>query len=186
MSYGNYDENFSTNYSYSPATASYSISSPSIGHRAEPMSQSSSMSTTWTNSSTATSPFSNGASELAPPGFPPGYYTLQRETNGEVYWLLRDDYQVSSEYPKTILVSRSEQKEFLVCLSEGCESMATPKRKADLERHYNACHNADSPRYDCPKRKCSRKGVYGFGRRDHLNEHLRDYHNVVIPKRGQY
>lgn len=30
--------------------------------------------------------------------------------------------------------------------------------------------------YDCPVKKCSRKGGLGFGRKDHLREHLKDVH----------
>ena len=55
-------------------------------------------------------------------------------------------------------------------------------RKADVNRHMKSQHE---PKYiDCPKNRCLRKGQSGFTRNDHLLEHLRQYHNETIEKRG--
>lgn len=55
-------------------------------------------------------------------------------------------------------------------------------RKADVARHDRSHHNRSF--MDCPRHRCSRKGESGFTRRDHLQEHLRQYHSMNIPKRG--
>jgi hypothetical protein len=54
-------------------------------------------------------------------------------------------------------------------------------RRADLTRHTQSMHN--SPPFDCPWRKCERKGDRGFPSLDHLIEHRRGYHHESIPKR---
>ena len=64
------------------------------------------------------------------------------------------------------------------CLSEGCESDFG--RVTDLKRHYNSVHVAS--RIDCPHKWCGRTGAYGFSRKDHFNEHLREVHKQDIPK----
>lgn len=57
-------------------------------------------------------------------------------------------------------------------------------RKADLQRHQSCVHDKDQmERLDCTFRKCTRKGVNGFLRKDHLTEHLRHFHNQKLPKR---
>jgi len=54
-------------------------------------------------------------------------------------------------------------------------------RMADLARHRKSIH--EKQYIDCPKRLCSRKGINGFTRNDHLVEHLRGYHGESISKR---
>jgi hypothetical protein len=45
-------------------------------------------------------------------------------------------------------------------------------------------HNKkESKIYECDAPRCSRKGSHGFTRKDHLTEHLRNYHHRSIPKR---
>ncbi|KAF2399598.1 hypothetical protein EJ06DRAFT_557391 [Trichodelitschia bisporula] len=55
-------------------------------------------------------------------------------------------------------------------------------RKADLTRHFECTHDENSKRFDCTMPRCSRKGREGFTRKDHLTEHLRNYHQQDIPK----
>ena len=58
-------------------------------------------------------------------------------------------------------------------------------RKADVARHHKSVH--DKQYFDCPKRNCSRKGINGFMRQDHLVEHLRGYHfDLELPIRRRY
>lgn len=61
------------------------------------------------------------------------------------------------------------------CSIEGCNSSFT--READRLRH-EIQHSADEhPKYPCPH--CHRhRGVKGFKRKDHLTQHLRNYHNI--------
>ena len=70
------------------------------------------------------------------------------------------------------------------CLYEGCEHIST--QFSDLKRHYKTHKAKDSAAsIDCPKRGCSRVGVHGFTRNDHLNQHLRDYHKQdILEKRN--
>ena len=37
--------------------------------------------------------------------------------------------------------------------------------------------------WDCPERGCGRRGVRGFSRKDHFNEHLKKVHANAIPTR---
>jgi hypothetical protein len=54
-------------------------------------------------------------------------------------------------------------------------------RPADLKRHHVVVH---SPSFtDCPIYGCTRKGPQGFTRKDHMNEHVRQFHHVDIKKR---
>ncbi|KAF2458707.1 hypothetical protein BDY21DRAFT_341094 [Lineolata rhizophorae] len=58
------------------------------------------------------------------------------------------------------------------------------RRSADLERHNQCVHHADSmPKLDCPVKNCGRVGQNGFKRPDHLTEHRRNFHRHDIPKR---
>ncbi|KAF2737463.1 hypothetical protein EJ04DRAFT_510329 [Polyplosphaeria fusca] len=40
-----------------------------------------------------------------------------------------------------------------------------------------------TPDFPCTVPRCTRVGDKGFTRRDHLIEHLRNFHNLDIPKR---
>jgi len=61
------------------------------------------------------------------------------------------------------------------------------KRKADLARHKLCVHNVDTAKiWYCDTPRCDRNenGIHGgFTRKDHLVEHLRNYHHRHIPKR---
>jgi len=54
-------------------------------------------------------------------------------------------------------------------------------RPADLKRHRTVVHQPVFT--DCPMNDCSRKGCNGFVRKDHLVEHVRQFHRVDIKKR---
>jgi len=60
-------------------------------------------------------------------------------------------------------------------------------RKADMQRHQDQVHRrAKLELHDCWVAHCTRRGPGprgAFGRKDHLLEHLRNYHNLQIPKR---
>ncbi|THV52261.1 hypothetical protein BGAL_0084g00210 [Botrytis galanthina] len=61
-----------------------------------------------------------------------------------------------------------------VCRYPDCES--TAGRFSDLIRH-QACHKEDVPRHPCPH--CSTyRGNNGFKRKDHLRQHIRNYHKI--------
>jgi hypothetical protein len=68
------------------------------------------------------------------------------------------------------------------CPRTGCTSRF--KRKADMERHCSTVHaKSENKIYECDAPRCQRKGSNGFTRKDHLTEHLRNYHHCEIPKR---
>lgn len=70
------------------------------------------------------------------------------------------------------------------CLSPGCHAKPF-KRYADLRRHYDQVHLDSSSResYPCDYPKCARWSE-PFGRLDHFRDHLREYHQEDICKRG--
>ncbi|KAL2758123.1 hypothetical protein ACRALDRAFT_2025772 [Sodiomyces alcalophilus JCM 7366] len=70
------------------------------------------------------------------------------------------------------------------CLWPGCPAKPF-KRHADLQRHYAQVHLDSSSResYTCDYPKCARRSE-PFGRLDHFRDHLRDYHQEDICKRG--
>ncbi|OMP82851.1 hypothetical protein BK809_0001041 [Diplodia seriata] len=70
------------------------------------------------------------------------------------------------------------------CKQAECAERRGFKRHADLLRHMSTVHHrGDREKFDCPKRTCPRKGENGFTRKDHLTEHLRNFHLQRIPKR---
>jgi len=74
----------------------------------------------------------------------------------------------------------SENVEGLIC-------GRTFKRKADLVRHTQCVHYAETAKIwycDAPRCDRNKNGQHGaFTRKDHLVEHLRSYHHRDIPKR---
>lgn len=60
------------------------------------------------------------------------------------------------------------------CVDEHGEPAKFFSRKAGVQRHLATAHNRQY--FDCPIRRCARKGPNGFSRQDHLTEHLRGYH----------
>jgi hypothetical protein len=102
---------------------------------------------------------------------------VQMERQNPKYVRLTLDRGVSSNF-----VSINSKGEIWQCLK--CPSHFT--RCADLNRHYATVHNPAGPKKDCPRKKCTRVGDNGFTRKDHLMEHLRQYHkDQTIPKRGR-
>ena len=68
------------------------------------------------------------------------------------------------------------------CMQLGCE--AAFARKADRDRHRACVHEkSENKKYPCPEANCSRTGGSAFTRKDHLMEHLRNYHHQDIPKK---
>jgi len=55
-------------------------------------------------------------------------------------------------------------------------------RPVDLKRHHASTHTT-TVFEDCPMDNCTRKGRNGFTRKDHLVEHVRQFHRVPIKKR---
>ncbi|KAI9777144.1 MAG: hypothetical protein M1835_005314 [Candelina submexicana] len=125
----------------------------------------------------------------APEGFPPGMYKLIQDAGEGIYWLLKPAYRVYSHLPQTIMVSSSSNKaNQFVCLwhlNESCSSKGKFKRKADLQRHYDTCHVEHPAVWDCTMPKCGRTGLNGFSRKDHMWEHLRQYHRVDVARRTE-
>ena len=77
-----------------------------------------------------------------------------------------------------ILAFRETRK----CTYEGCDSTGKFKRYTDLKRHIDTVHAADPNRIDCHHKWCGRVREYGFTRKDHYREHLREMHGERIPK----
>ncbi|KAI4933976.1 uncharacterized protein J4E92_003646 [Alternaria infectoria] len=69
------------------------------------------------------------------------------------------------------------------CDIASCTSSANFTRLADLQRHQSTVHGVGTPEYPCNVPRCNRVGDKGFTRRDHLVEHLRNFHHMDIPKR---
>ncbi|KAH9875655.1 hypothetical protein IAQ61_003119 [Plenodomus lingam] len=69
------------------------------------------------------------------------------------------------------------------CDIPSCTSSANFTRLADLQRHQSTVHGVGTPDYPCTVPRCNRVGDKGFTRRDHLVEHLRNFHHMDIPKR---
>ncbi|KAK1966736.1 hypothetical protein LY78DRAFT_577811 [Colletotrichum sublineola] len=107
------------------------------------------------------------------------------------YWQMKPRYVPAGQFPAVIPHQGVQEQQEAVdykfpCLEAGCT--ANPfKRKADLERHYRQVHQDPSKKeaHKCDYPKCSRKNE-PFGRRDHFRDHLRDYHNEDIFKRGTH
>ncbi|TEA14905.1 hypothetical protein C8034_v002853 [Colletotrichum sidae] len=107
------------------------------------------------------------------------------------YWQMKPRFVPAGQYPTVIPHSGGQEQQESVdykfpCLEAGCT--ANPfKRKADLERHYRQVHQDPSKKeaHKCDYPKCSRRNE-PFGRRDHFRDHLRDYHNEDIFKRGSH
>jgi len=58
------------------------------------------------------------------------------------------------------------------------------RRAADLDRHYKHVHGEESRQEHnaCDYPKCQRRGD-PFSRKDHLRDHLRDFHKEDLPRR---
>ncbi|KAH7412018.1 hypothetical protein DE146DRAFT_751160 [Phaeosphaeria sp. MPI-PUGE-AT-0046c] len=69
------------------------------------------------------------------------------------------------------------------CEIAGCTSSANFTRLADLQRHQSTVHGMGTPEFPCTVPRCNRVADKGFTRRDHLVEHLRNFHHMDIPKR---
>ena len=68
------------------------------------------------------------------------------------------------------------------CLHPSCDHVSA--RSSDLQRHMQK-HNLNPPeeKYGCPIRGCGRVGIHGFNRKDHLTEHLRNFHIQDMPQK---
>lgn len=61
------------------------------------------------------------------------------------------------------------------CLYPECSY--APKRQYDLDRHMKKHFPPNvEDMFDCPGRGCNRTGLNGFRRKDHMNEHLVNFH----------
>ncbi|KAF2832619.1 hypothetical protein CC86DRAFT_313803 [Ophiobolus disseminans] len=69
------------------------------------------------------------------------------------------------------------------CDIQSCTSSANFTRLADLQRHQSTVHGVGTPEFPCTVPRCNRVADKGFTRRDHLVEHLRNFHHIDIPKR---
>jgi hypothetical protein len=69
------------------------------------------------------------------------------------------------------------------CLTPQGHPLRFFSRRADVTRHDRSMHQKCY--IDCPRPRCARKGGdNGFTRKDHLTEHLRQYHGLTLPRRG--
>ncbi|KAF7954203.1 hypothetical protein EAE96_005332 [Botrytis aclada] len=67
-----------------------------------------------------------------------------------------------------------------MCRYPDCES--TAGRISDLIRH-QSCHKRDVPRHPCPHCRTYR-GSNGFKRKDHLRQHISNYHKIEVNYTG--
>ncbi|KAJ4312860.1 hypothetical protein N0V84_009714 [Fusarium piperis] len=86
--------------------------------------------------------------------------------------------------PPQDLAESSQVPEIFFCLHSGCKAKPF-KRAADLQRHYRNAHVPEplKEQHFCDYSRCSRYRE-PFSRRDHLRDHLRQYHREDIPKRN--
>ncbi|KAF2634237.1 hypothetical protein P280DRAFT_474782 [Massarina eburnea CBS 473.64] len=89
----------------------------------------------------------------------------------------------SAYLTQTPKIARSRSPKTWRCDLPNCTSTANFTRLADLQRHQSTVHGVGTPDYPCSVKDCSRIGDKGFTRRDHLVEHLRNFHHIDIPKR---
>ena len=64
--------------------------------------------------------------------------------------------------------------------ASACHPFATLQ---DLERHIVSVHNISAMPLSCPKEGCSRKGNYGFKKKDNFRNHLKSIHQDNFPQR---
>ncbi|KAH3971978.1 hypothetical protein HBH98_002690 [Parastagonospora nodorum] len=93
-----------------------------------------------------------------------------------------DNHDVNMGSPHGPTRSNSRTKTW-TCEISGCTSSANFTRLADLQRHQSTVHGMGTPEFPCTVAHCNRVGDKGFTRRDHLVEHLRNFHHMDIPKR---
>ena len=56
--------------------------------------------------------------------------------------------------------------------------------KAELETHLAKVHNRELlVLIDCEQPDCPRKGDNGFRKKKNMHDHMREVHNVKVPKR---
>ncbi|ROT41422.1 hypothetical protein SODALDRAFT_256942, partial [Sodiomyces alkalinus F11] len=87
-------------------------------------------------------------------------------------------------HPAATAITGDAAETRYTCLSPGCPAKPF-KRHADLQRHYAQVHLDSSSRdsHTCDYARCARS-TEPFGRLDHFRDHLRDYHQEDICKRG--
>ncbi|KAK5008655.1 hypothetical protein LTR28_003688 [Elasticomyces elasticus] len=72
-----------------------------------------------------------------------------------------------------------------VCLFLGCTHESVFARTADLQRHIMIKHYRDSvEKHSCPVPRCHRVNANGFTRKDKVTDHMRNFHNIDIPKKA--
>jgi len=64
--------------------------------------------------------------------------------------------------------------------ASACHPFATLQ---DLEKHIVSVHNISATPLSCPKEGCSRKGSYGFKKKDYFRNHLKSIHQDNFPQR---
>ncbi|KAK4983431.1 hypothetical protein LTR66_008827 [Elasticomyces elasticus] len=116
---------------------------------------------------------SNGTYDSASP---PDSTTMGRQ--GSVYYT--DD---SASPPNSTAMGR--QGSGYVCLFLGCTHESVFARTADLQRHIMIKHYRDSvEKHSCPVPRCHRVNANGFTRKDKVTDHMRNFHNIDIPKKA--
>ncbi|PUU74852.1 hypothetical protein B9Z19DRAFT_1132446 [Tuber borchii] len=70
-----------------------------------------------------------------------------------------------------------------VCNEPGCTWLHPFRTKQGLTRHHKVKHI--QMRYDCPIHGCKNKGNNGIKREDNLRVHLRDQHQVELPRESR-
>lgn len=68
------------------------------------------------------------------------------------------------------------------CKDPECGPEVVFTRSTDLRRHQDSKHGRRRD-FPCPVKNCERVGERAFARKDHLVEHLRQYHGVAVKKR---
>ncbi|RAR11188.1 C2H2 zinc finger domain-containing protein [Stemphylium lycopersici] len=116
----------------------------------------------------------------------PEYYAQQQQPVGTGYLQPQVQYDTSgwetTDENSGGTASQGQNRTW-TCDIPTCTSSAHFTRLADLQRHQSTVHAVRAPDFPCHVARCNRVGEKGFTRRDHLVEHLRNFHHIDIPKR---
>lgn len=117
-------------------------------------------------------------------------YANNKSLNLSIFYtnyLYREETKRTCNYPGcgSAFVQRADRDRHFACVHEKNNKYPGKFKKCtrkNRDRHFACVHGKDK-KFPCKFKNCSRKIEYLFNRKDHLLEHLRDYHSQHIKKR---
>ncbi|PVH77503.1 hypothetical protein DL98DRAFT_267087 [Cadophora sp. DSE1049] len=115
-------------------------------------------------------------------------YRLVMAGNQDYYLELLSEANISRETPAKVYLDKRYgegpygKKTQFCCWPGKCARKENSfSRPADLGRHYKIVHGPGSDKFSCPYTTCpTHRDEDPFTRKDHLRDHLRDYHSEDI------